>query len=80
MQASSQATPATLTGAPAIDSKSLAAALAQALSGPLGRLAEATEKLSAAGAPPSREQAIDAALAEIRAGIERLLDTAGHDD
>jgi hypothetical protein len=80
MQASSQAAPAAVIAAPALDSKPIAAALEQALSGPLGRLAQATEKLSAAGAPPSREQAIDAALAEIRAGIERLLDTAGHED
>jgi len=54
-----------------------ATALERALSGPLDRLAEAADRLANAGAGPSREQTIDAALAEIRAGIERLLDAAG---
>lgn len=60
-----------------IDAGALAAALERALSGPLDRLAEAADRLGNAGAGPSREQTIDAALAEIRAGIERLLDAAG---
>jgi len=33
--------------------------------------------LSVAGAPQSRDQAIEAALAEVRAGIERLLSNTG---
>jgi hypothetical protein len=82
MQAFGTAAPtavAVTAAAPNLDGGALAAALEHALSGPLNRLAEAAEKLSAAGAAPSREQTIDAALAEIRAGIERLLDAAGHE-
>ncbi len=60
-----------------IDAGALAAALERALSGPFDRLAEAADRLGNAGAGPSREQTIDAALAEIRAGIERLLDATG---
>jgi hypothetical protein len=52
----------------------IAAALSNVIWEPLGRLAEAAEKLTAAAAPKSRDQAITSALAEIRAGIERLLD------
>lgn len=59
------------------DAGIFAAALERALSAPLGRLAEAADRLGNAAAGPSREQAIDAALAEIRAGIERLLDASG---
>jgi len=77
--AASAAAAATV-AAPPLDATALAAALAQALSGPIERLGEAADKLSAAGAGPSREQTIDAALAEIRAGIERLLDAAGHEN
>jgi hypothetical protein len=67
---------ATAGQAAGIDAGGIAAALERALSGPLNRLAEAAERLGNAGAGPSREQTIDAALAEIRAGIERLLDAA----
>jgi hypothetical protein len=84
MQAFGAAAPtavaATAGAAPNLDSATLALAFEQVLSGPLNRLTEAAEKLSAAGAGPSREQTIDAALAEIRAGIERLLDAAGHEN
>ena len=59
------------------DAGPCATALERALSGPLERLAEAADRMANAGAGPSREQTIDAALAEIRAGIERLLDAAG---
>ena len=61
-----------------LDAGLFATGLERALSGPLERLAEAADRLSSAGAGASREQTIDAALAEIRAGIERLLDAAGH--
>jgi hypothetical protein len=50
----------------------IAAALSNAIWEPLGRLADAAQKLSAA-APQSRDQAIESALAEVRAGIEKLL-------
>ncbi len=60
-----------------LDAGPFGAALEQALAGPLDRLAQAADRLANAGAGPSREQTIDAALAEIRAGIERLLDAAG---
>jgi hypothetical protein len=75
------ATPIAAAAVPAagIDAGGIAAALERALSGPLNRLAEAAEQLGNAGAGPSREQTIDAALAEIRAGIERLLDAAGEE-
>jgi predicted transcriptional regulator len=68
--------PAASTGP--VDAASFAMALERALAGPLDRLAEAADRLGSASAGPSREQTIDAALAEIRAGIERLLDAAGH--
>lgn len=55
----------------------IAAALSNVIWEPLGRLADAAEKLSVAGAPQSRDQAIEAALAEVRAGIERLLSNTG---
>ena len=51
----------------------IAAALSNVIWEPLGRLAEAAEKLTAAAEPQSRDQTIASALAEIRAGIERLL-------
>jgi hypothetical protein len=51
----------------------IAAALSHVIWEPLGRLAEAAEKLNAAATPPSRGQAIESALAEVRAGIEKLL-------
>jgi len=50
----------------------IAAALSNAIWEPLGRLADAAQKLSAA-APQTRDQAIESALAEVRAGIEKLL-------
>ena len=50
----------------------IAAALSNAIWEPLGRLADAAQKLSAA-APPTRDQSIEAAWAEVRAGLERLL-------
>ena len=55
----------------------IAAALSHVIWEPLGRLAEAAEKLSAAGVPQSRVQAIEEAMAEVRAGIERLLSNSG---
>ena len=57
------------------NSEALAAAFAAALAEPLARLAQATERLSA-DPVQQRSQTIDAALAEIRAGIERLLAAA----
>jgi hypothetical protein len=59
------------------DAAELADAVARALGDTLDRLAAAVESLSAAAMPPAREQSIDAALAEIRAGIERLLEDSG---
>jgi hypothetical protein len=56
----------------------IAAALSNAIWEPLGRLADAAQKLSAA-APQSRDQAIESALAEVRAGIEKLLAGSTHD-
>ncbi len=73
---SSAAAPIAATAA-SMDTGTIAAALERALSAPLNRLTEAAERLSNASAGPSREQTIDAALAEIRAGIERLLDAGG---
>jgi hypothetical protein len=55
----------------------IAAALSNAIWEPLRRLAEAAEKLSVA-APQSRDQTIQSALAEVRAGIERLLASSAH--
>jgi hypothetical protein len=55
----------------------IAAALSNVIWEPLKRLADATEKLTAAAAPPSRDQEIEAAMAEIRAGIESLLNNSG---
>ena len=54
----------------------IAAALSNVIWEPLKRLADASEKLTAA-APPSRDQEIEAAMAEIRAGIESLLNNSG---
>jgi hypothetical protein len=51
----------------------IAAALSNAIWEPLGRLADAAEKLSTSTTRAS-DQAIEAALAEIRAGIEKLLE------
>jgi hypothetical protein len=59
-----------------LDTAALADAIADALASPLSQLAEATDTLAAAVKPAAREQTIDAALAEIRAGIERLLGTS----
>jgi hypothetical protein len=56
----------------------IAAALSNAIWEPLGRLADAAEKLAAAGAP-SRDRTIEAAMAEVRAGIEKLLAAANQD-
>lgn len=55
----------------------IAAALSNVIWEPLKRLAEAAEKLSSPAAPASREEEIEAALAEVRAGIERLLNNPG---
>jgi hypothetical protein len=55
----------------------IAAALSNVIWEPLKRLADASEKLSMAAAPPSRDQEIEAAMAEIRAGIESLLNNSG---
>ncbi|MDB5394164.1 MAG: hypothetical protein JWM91_1670 [Rhodospirillales bacterium] len=57
----------------------IAAALSHVIWEPLGRLAEAAEKLSSAAAPQSRDQAIESALAEVRAGIEKLLAASDQD-
>jgi hypothetical protein len=45
-----------------------------ALLGPIGRLSDAAQALTAASRPPDRDQTIQLALADIRAGIERLLE------
>jgi hypothetical protein len=55
----------------------IAAALSNVIWEPLKRLAESAEKLSNAATPPSRDQEIEAAMAEIRAGIESLLNNSG---
>jgi hypothetical protein len=55
----------------------IAAALSNVIWEPLKRLAEAAEKLTAPATPSSREGEIEAALAEVRAGIERLLNNPG---
>jgi hypothetical protein len=55
----------------------IAAALSNVIWEPLKRLADASEKLTAAVTPPSRDQEIEAAMAEIRAGIENLLNNSG---
>jgi hypothetical protein len=55
----------------------IAAALSNVIWEPLKRLADASEKLTNAAAPPSRDQEIEAAMAEIRAGIESLLNNSG---
>jgi len=55
----------------------IAAALSNVIWEPLKRLADASEKLTTAVAPPSRDQEIEAAMAEIRAGIESLLNNSG---
>jgi hypothetical protein len=53
-----------------------AAALADLLADPLARLAEAADTL-AASAPAAGERSMEDALARIRAGIERLLESSG---
>jgi hypothetical protein len=55
----------------------IAAALSNVIWEPLKRLADASEKLTNAATPPSRDQEIEAAMAEIRAGIESLLNNSG---
>jgi hypothetical protein len=56
----------------------IAAALSNVIWEPLKRLADASEKLTnAAATPPSRDQEIEVAMAEIRAGIESLLNNSG---
>jgi hypothetical protein len=75
------ASPETIVAAKRIEQEEaeiIAAALSNTIWEPLRRLAEAAEKLAAAGAP-SRDQTIEAAMAEIRAGIEKLLETANQD-
>jgi hypothetical protein len=54
----------------------IAAALSNVIWEPLKRLADASEKLTNAATPPSRDQEIEAAMAEIRAGIESLLNNS----
>jgi hypothetical protein len=58
---------------PSPDPEAIARELADILAEPLERLADAADRLGSAEPPPSRERPIDAALADIRAGIERLL-------
>jgi hypothetical protein len=58
----------------------IAAALANVIWEPLGRLADTVEKLTAVAEPaaitaPPRDQEIEAAMVEIRAGIEKLLNS-----
>ncbi len=60
-------------GTEPFDADVIAAAIATALAEPLRQLTEAVDRLNAGGGANQREQAIDAALAEVRAGIERLL-------
>jgi ascorbate-specific PTS system EIIC-type component UlaA len=55
----------------------IAAALSNVIWEPLTRLADASEKLTSAATPPSRVQEIEVAMAEIRAGIESLLNNPG---
>jgi hypothetical protein len=55
----------------------IAAALSNAIWEPLGRLADATEKLTNTTRPLTRDQEIEAALAGVRAGIEKLLNNSG---
>jgi hypothetical protein len=55
----------------------IAAALSNVIWEPLKRLADASEKLTNAATPPSRDQEIETAMAEIRAGIESLLNNSG---
>lgn len=55
----------------------IAAALSNVIWEPLGRLADATERLTGVTAPMTRDQEIESALAGVRAGIERLLDNSG---
>jgi hypothetical protein len=56
---------------PSPDAGAIARDLADLLAEPLERLADAADRMGSA--EPPRERAIDAALADIRAGIERLL-------
>ncbi len=58
-----------------IDAQAIATALADAVEEPLSRLADAADRLGKAAAPAGTDS-IDEAMAEIRAGIERLLAVA----
>jgi hypothetical protein len=60
----------------------IAAALSNVIWEPLTRLADTVERLTTGGEPaaivsPPRDQEIEAAMVEIRAGIEKLLDNSG---
>ncbi len=59
------------------DAGAVARDLADLLAEPLERLADAADRLGSVEAAPFREQSVDAALAEIRQGIERLLAASG---
>jgi len=76
-QRQSAQAPATVKRIEQEEAEIIAAALSNVIWEPLKRLADATEKLTAAAAPPSRDQEIEAAMAEIRAGIESLLNNSG---
>jgi hypothetical protein len=65
--------------APAVQ-PDLPAAVAEAIAAPVSRLADAADRLAASAKQPSREQTIEAALADIRAGIERLLEVSDPPD
>jgi hypothetical protein len=67
------ATAAPAAAATPIDAQIIGTALADAIREPLSRLADATDRLGRAANPEPSLDSIDDALAEIRAGIERLL-------
>jgi hypothetical protein len=56
-----------------LDAGAIARDIAEMLADPIERLADAASRLGSPTPAASREQAVDSALAEIRAGIERLL-------
>jgi hypothetical protein len=58
---------------PRIDYAVLATAIAEALSEPVETLREAADQIRARAEPDQRDQSIESTLAEVRAGIERLL-------